>query len=78
MQQQQMLQDRAHARIGLVCANTRNVNRLAPKGGVMYDETRRNKPRIKVDDLYTTHRWPRRDKCGPTLARLLQHAWGIT
>ena len=78
MQQHMLLQDRAQARIGLVCANTRNVNRLTPKGGVTYDETRRNKPRIKVDDLYTTHRWPRRDKCGPTLARLLQHAWGIT
>ena len=76
--QQGILEDRAEARSGLICAHTRNVGRLKPKGGVVYDETRRNKTRIRVDEVYNTHRWPRRDKCGPTLARLLHHIWGIT
>ena len=73
-----ILTDRAAARDGLICAHTRNVGRLTPKGDVTYDETRRNKTRIRVDEIYKTHRWPRRDKCGPTLANLLHHIWGIT
>lgn len=76
--QTQMLEDRSKAREGLVCAHTRNVGRLAPKGGVVYDETRRNKARIQVGDMYTLRRWPRRDKCGPTLVNVLHHLWGIT
>ena len=76
--QSSLLEERANARRGLICANTRNVGRLAPKGGVTYDETRRNKPRIREDEMYRTHRWPRRDKCGPTLAKLLHYIWGIT
>ena len=69
--QQQLLDERARARGGLVCANTRNVSRLAPKGGVRYDETRRYRARIQVGDVYTLKRWPRRDKCGPTLVKVL-------
>ena len=76
--QQRILEERAEERRGLVCANTRNVGRLTPKGGVTYDETKRHKHRIKDDEYYRTHRWPRRDKCGPTLARLLHYAWGTT
>ena len=66
------------ARAGLVCANTRNVGRLAPRGGVVYNETRRNRERIQASEVYVLRRWPRRDKCGPTLARLLHYLWGIT
>ena len=76
--QQNTLDERADARRGLVCAHTRNVGRLTPKGDVTYDETKRYAARIRVDETYKTHRWPRRDKCGPTLARILQHVWGIT
>ena len=76
--QQEMLSERAKAREGLVCAQTRNVGRLGPKGGVTYDETRRYRARIEDTVLYRTHRWPRRDKCGPTLVGLLHHTWGIT
>ena len=72
------LRARAQAREGLVCAHTRNVGRLAPQGGVKYDETRRYRERIAESALYKTHRWPRRDKCGPTLVGLLYHMWGIT
>ena len=32
---------------GLVCAHTRNVGRLKPKGGVTYDETKRYRKRIE-------------------------------
>ena len=35
--QQQMLEDRAMLRNGLICAHTRNVGRLTPKGDVSYD-----------------------------------------
>ena len=76
--QQLVLEARKKARGELVCAHTRNVNRLAPKGGVVYDETRRNRARIQVGDVYTLRRWPRRDKCGPTLVKVLHHLWGIT
>ena len=76
--QQKLLEDRLVQRRGLVCASTRNVGRLGPKGGVRYDETRRNKPRIKETEMYRTHRWPRRDKCGPTLVGMLYHVWDIT
>ena len=76
--QQQLLDERARARGGLVCANTRNVSRLAPKGGVRYDETRRYRARIQIGDVYTLKRWPRRDKCGPTLVKVLHYLWGIT
>ena len=76
--QQKILDDRLVQRRGLVCANTRNVGRLGPKGGVHYDETRRNKARIKDTEIYRTHRWPRRDKCGPTLVGVLYYVWGIT
>ena len=78
MQQEQLLKDRQHTRIGRICENTRNVGRLAPKGGVQYDETRRNRPRIKDTDVYALRRWPRRDKCGPTLATALHFLWDIT
>ena len=76
--QQRILDERAKQREGKVCAHTRNVDRLTPKGGVTYDETRRRGERIKQDEVYKTNRWPRRDKHGPTLVRMLQHAWGIT
>ena len=79
MQQEQLLKDRQHTRIGRICENTRNVGRLAPKGGVQYDETRRNRPRIKDTDVYTLRRWPRRDKCGPALVHLLyDDVWDVT
>ena len=46
--QGRMLAERLEMREGLVCASTRNVRRLAPKGGVTYDETtRRTKARIR-------------------------------
>ena len=35
------LRERAKRRGEKVCAHTRNVGRLAPKGGVTYDETKR-------------------------------------
>ena len=76
--QQEALSARVEARAGLVCAQTRNVGRLGPKRGVKYDETKRYRARIEDTALYKTHRWPRRDKCGPTLVGLLHHAWGIT
>ena len=76
--QVQALKDRRKQRLGRVCANTRNIGRLGPKGGVRYDETRRNRQRIQVEDVYTLKRWPRRDKDGPTLVRTLHYLWGIT
>ena len=76
--QQAMLDARAKARAGLVCAQTRNVGRLGPKGGISYDETKRYRARIEETALYKTHRWPRRDKCGPTLVGLLYNMWDIT
>ena len=76
--QEAMLDSRVRQREGLVCASTRNVRRLAPKGGVTYDETRRHRAHIKDVDMYRTHRWPRRDKCGPTLVDLLHHMWDVT
>ena len=76
--QEQVLLDRADARRGLICAHTRNVGRLTPKNGVTYSDTRRYKPRIPDTEYYRLHRWPRRDKCGPTLAATLYYVWGIT
>ena len=76
--QQSMLAHRLEQRQGLVCASTRNVGRLGPKGGIAYCDTRRNKVRIKDTEVYRTHRWPRRDKCGPTLVSLLYYVWDIT
>ena len=76
--QEQTLEDRKKRRLGRVCANTRNIGRLGPKGGVRYDETRRNRQRVQVEDMYILKRWPRRDKDGPTLVRTLHYLWGIT
>ena len=76
--QQRELEGRAKQREGKVCAHTRNVERLAPKGGVKYDETERRGERIKKEEVYRTHRWPKRDKHGPTLVKILHHIWGIT
>jgi len=41
-----LLHDRATHREGLVSASTRNVGRLAPKKGVVYNHTKQYKPRI--------------------------------
>ena len=76
--QQSVLDARALARAGLVCANTRYIGRIMPKGGVVYDETRRNRARIQVSEVYNMKRWPRRDKCGPALTQLLYYLWDIT
>ena len=76
--QEAELRCRAAGRVGLVCASTRNVGRLGPKGGVTYDETRRHKAHIKETEVYRTHRWPRRDKCGQTLVGILHHMWDVT
>ena len=76
--QNEMLHKRAVTREGLVCAHTRNVGRLKPKGGVTYDETKRYRKRIEKTEVYKTNRWPRRDKCGPTLVVLLYQTWDIT
>ena len=76
--QRGMLEERRRMRVGLVCANTRDVGRVTARGGVVYDETRRNAPRIQVHDKYKVKRWPRRDKCGPTLVDLLHHMWDVT
>ena len=76
--QQGVLDARALSRAGLVCANTRYIGRIMPKGGVVYDETRRNRARIQASEVYNMKRWPRRDKCGPALTRLLYYLWDIT
>ena len=76
--QQRILDERAKQREGKVCACTRNVDRLTPKGGVTYDETQRRGERIKQDEVYKVNRWPQRDKHGPTLVWILHHVWGIT
>ena len=76
--QDYILHTRKEARRGLVCAHTRNVGRLGPMKGVTHDETRRNRPRIQVVDVYKLKRWPRRDKDGPTMVRTLHYLWGIT
>ena len=76
--QEEVLQQRAASRVGLVCASTRNVGRLGPKGGITYDDTRRHKAHIKDTDVYRTHRWPRRDKCGTALVDMLHHVWDVT
>ena len=77
-QQDYLLHSRKERRSGLVCAHTRNVGRLGPMKGVKYDETRRNRPSVKVGDVYKLKRWPRRDKDGPTLVGTLHYLWGIT
>ena len=76
--QEDILRTRKRGREGLVCGNTRNVGRLGPKGGVMYDETRRYRQRIGTTEEYKLKRWPRRDKGGPTLVGALHYIWGIT
>jgi len=69
---------RAQSRIGKICANTRNVQRLKPKGIISYDETDRHRPHIKITEIYKVNRWPRRDKIGPSLLTILHHVWDIT
>ena len=59
--QTETIQQRLRERKGLICANTRNVTRIMPRGGVTYDETKRHKHRIKDDEMYKMKRWPRRD-----------------
>ena len=76
--QKEVLQQRAESRVGLVCASTRNVGRLGPKGGIKYDETKRHKAHIKDTEVYRAHRWPRRDKCGAALVDMLHHVWDVT
>ena len=81
MRQEDMLAARAAQRRDLICSRTRNVGRLAPKGGVVYDETDRRESRLKETELCkacTVQRWPHRDKCGPTLARILHQVWEVT
>ena len=64
--QRQILKSRLDLRGDRVCASTRNVGRLRPKGGVTYDETKRHETHIKETEYYRVIRWPRRDKCvGP-------------
>ena len=60
--QQDILSARAMSREGLVCAHTRYVGRITPKGGVVYDETRRNRTRIQISDVYKMRRWPWRER----------------
>ena len=77
--QRDMLRERAERRGERVCARTRNVGRLAPKGGVTYDETKRRGAYTKEDEMIRgLHRWPYRDKCGPAMVALLHHTWDIT
>ena len=77
--QKETIQRRLREREGLVCAHTRDIGRVTPRGGVTYDETKRRGNRIKDDEMYgMMKRWPRRDKCGPTMIGILHHAWGIT
>ena len=76
--QRDLLAHRLEQREGRVCASTRNVGRLKPKGGVTYDETKRHTKRIGDEERYRVWRWPRRDKCGPTLVHLLYDVWDIT
>ena len=76
--QQEMLSKRVRDRGERICSRTKNVGRLTPKVGVVYCDTRVNTTRIRETALYKTHRWPRRDKIGPTLVGSLQHLWGIT
>ena len=76
--QRDMLDKRKELRGDRVCSRTINVGRLTPKGGVVYREGRVNTARIKDTEMYKTHRWPRRDKTGPTLAGILHDLWEIT
>ena len=73
--QQEELRLRATRRLGLVCANTRQAGSIIRQS---YDESQRRGKRIESTEVYRLHRWPRRDKCGPTLVGLLYHIWGIT
>ena len=77
-QHEKTLAERVTLRAGKICAHTRNVQRLTPKGITSYDETRRHRPHIKQHETYKTNRWPRRDKIGPTLVHLLHKIWEIT
>ena len=81
MKQEKTLEARAAQRRGLICSRTRNVGRLGPKGGVVYDETDRRGSRLKETEICkacTVQRWPHRDKCGPTLAQILHRVWEVT
>ena len=74
--QLQMLEDRAEQRRGLVCAHTRQADKVVR---VYYSETTEHRGRrILETEMYRLNRWPRRDKCGPALVELLYYVWGIT
>ena len=77
--QNTMLQERAQQREGRVCSRTRNVGRVTPMGGVVYDETTRRGKRLPAHLVckQRSNRWPLRDKCGPTLVRTLFHVWNV-
>ena len=60
-----------------MCKYEECLGRLKPKGGVKYDETKRYRKRIEETETYKTNRWPRRDKCGPTLVGLLYNKNGV-
>ena len=81
IRQEQLLAARAAQRGELICSRTRNVGRLGPKKGIVYDETNRRGTRLKETEICeacTVQRWPHRDKCGPTLAQVLHKVWEIT
>ena len=73
--QLQMLEDRAEQRRGLVCAHTRQADKVVR---VYYSETGHRGRIISETEMYKLNRWPRRDKCGPALVELLYYVWGIT
>ena len=73
--QRQMLEDRAEQRRGLVCAHTRQAEKVVR---IYYSETQHRGNRIKETEMYRVNRWPRRDKCGPALVDMLYYVWGIT
>ena len=77
--QRAILEERARQRDGRVCSRTRNVGRITPMKGVVYDETTRRGTRLPAHLMCTrkNNRWPLRDKCGPTLVRTLFHVWNI-
>ena len=49
--QQETLERRLQQRGERVCASTRNVGRLKPKGDITYDETKRHTRRIKEEEI---------------------------
>ena len=81
MCQEALLTARMEQRGELICSRTRNVGRLGPTKGVVYDETSRRGTRLKeteIGEACTVQRWPHRDKCGPTLAQILHRVWEVT